>query len=66
MTESEKRALEPSGCTNIPKRGHEDPLPRWTQGMNERYEQDPVTHGATGHQLTEGFRIMSDDFGGEE
>lgn len=59
------RELEPSPCTNIPKRGYEDPLPRWTAGMNLRYKQDEVTHGPTGRQLTEGFRMMDDDYDGD-
>ena len=61
-----KVELEPSPCTKMPQRGSANPLHIWTAGMNERYERDPVTHGSMGHQLTEGFRMMDDDYDGED
>jgi len=61
MTESEKRALEPSPCTKTPKRGHSKIYHGLTEGCNERYEQDKVTLKSLGHSITEGFRMISDD-----
>lgn len=55
---------EPSPCT---KKKERNPLPvgRFWEGMNDRDETDPCTMRPVGHGLTEGFRMMDNDWDGE-
>ena len=61
MTESEKRKLEPSPCTKIPKRGYGKIYQGLTRGCNERYERDEVTNRSVGTSISRGFEMMRDD-----
>lgn len=54
---------EPSACTRRKER-NTLPKSRFWEGMNERDETDEVTHNPVGRGLTEGFKMMSNDYDG--
>lgn len=58
-----KAELEPSPCTNMPKRCNSNEVnPRRWQGMNERDETDPVTLKPIGRMLADGFRMNDPNY----